>query len=148
VFAYTTFVPFQTQVERQRGCVYHNWTSFKNTQITLLKYGATLLPTPDFVVWNFSACDYPRIQPFSGFLPNNKMFTVASLPSQEGKVFIVTGGNAGIGFVTCLNLAAKGGKVYLAQKAKPIKQSRKSRIYIPKQWSFLSSWTIAAYRQL
>ncbi|EPE25476.1 NAD(P)-binding Rossmann-fold containing protein [Glarea lozoyensis ATCC 20868] len=45
------------------------------------------------------------------------MFTVASLPSQEGKVFIVTGGNAGIGFITCLNLAAKGGKVYLGARS-------------------------------
>jgi NAD(P)-dependent dehydrogenase (short-subunit alcohol dehydrogenase family) len=45
------------------------------------------------------------------------MFTVASLPSQEGKVFIVTGGNAGIGFVTCLSLAAKGGKVYLGARS-------------------------------
>lgn len=45
-------------------------------------------------------------------------FTIASLPSQESKVFIVTGGNAGIGFVTCKNLAAKGGKVYLGARSK------------------------------
>jgi len=47
----------------------------------------------------------------------NIMFTVASLPLQQERVFIVTGGNAGIGYITCLNLAAKGAKVYLGARS-------------------------------
>jgi NAD(P)-dependent dehydrogenase (short-subunit alcohol dehydrogenase family) len=49
------------------------------------------------------------------------MFQPSSLPSLKGKVFIVTGGNTGIGYATCLNLVAHGARVYMgarsAQKA-------------------------------
>jgi NAD(P)-dependent dehydrogenase (short-subunit alcohol dehydrogenase family) len=49
------------------------------------------------------------------------VFQPSSLPSLNGKVFIVTGGNTGIGYTTCLNLAKKGARVYMgarsAQKA-------------------------------
>ena len=40
-------------------------------------------------------------------------FTAADVPSQEGKCFIVTGANAGIGFETAKVLAAKGARVLL-----------------------------------
>jgi len=45
-------------------------------------------------------------------------FTAKDVPDQTGKVSIVTGGNAGIGKETCLALAAKGGRVYLAARSK------------------------------
>lgn len=45
------------------------------------------------------------------------MFTISSLPSLVGKVFIVTGGNTGIGYTTCLNLAAKGARVYMGARS-------------------------------
>jgi NAD(P)-dependent dehydrogenase (short-subunit alcohol dehydrogenase family) len=40
-------------------------------------------------------------------------FTAADVPSQEGKCFIVTGANAGIGFEAAKVLAAKGARVLL-----------------------------------
>lgn len=45
------------------------------------------------------------------------MFTPASLPPLKGKVFIVTGGNTGIGYSTVLSLALKGAKVYLGARS-------------------------------
>lgn len=44
-------------------------------------------------------------------------FTISSLPSLTGKTFIVTGGNTGIGYSTCLNLAAKGARVYMSARS-------------------------------
>lgn len=41
-------------------------------------------------------------------------FTEKELPSQAGKVFIVTGGNSGIGFELVKILYAAGGIVYMA----------------------------------
>ncbi|TVY37126.1 putative oxidoreductase [Lachnellula occidentalis] len=45
------------------------------------------------------------------------MFTISSLPSLQGKTFLVTGGNTGIGYTTCLNLAAKGAKVFMGARS-------------------------------
>jgi len=44
-------------------------------------------------------------------------FTISSLPSLTGKTFLVTGGNTGIGYETCLNLAAKGARVYMCARS-------------------------------
>ncbi|KAJ4009646.1 hypothetical protein NW752_009233 [Fusarium irregulare] len=40
-----------------------------------------------------------------------------NLPSLEGKVFIVTGGNAGMGYYTVLHLAAHGAQVYMCTRS-------------------------------
>ncbi|KAE8447093.1 hypothetical protein EG329_011077 [Mollisiaceae sp. DMI_Dod_QoI] len=45
------------------------------------------------------------------------MFSITSLPTLQDKVFIVTGGNTGIGYTTCLNLAAKGARVYMGARS-------------------------------
>lgn len=43
--------------------------------------------------------------------------TEANLPSQAGKVFLVSGGNAGIGFELVKILYSKGAKVYMASRS-------------------------------
>lgn len=45
------------------------------------------------------------------------MFSIASLPSLSDRIFIVSGGNTGIGYTTCLNLAAKGARVYMGARS-------------------------------
>ena len=54
---------------------------------------------------------------WSQFFPPKADLTEANLPSQEGKVFIVTGGYSGIGFELCTILYNAGGKVYLAGRS-------------------------------
>jgi NAD(P)-dependent dehydrogenase (short-subunit alcohol dehydrogenase family) len=41
-------------------------------------------------------------------------WTIADIPSQEGKLAVVTGANSGIGWHTALELARAGGEVILA----------------------------------
>jgi len=45
------------------------------------------------------------------------MFHPSSLPSLKDKVFLVNGGNTGIGYITCLHLAGKGARVYLGARS-------------------------------
>ncbi|CAO1624580.1 unnamed protein product [Sympodiomycopsis kandeliae] len=46
-----------------------------------------------------------------------KRFTTSQIPSQEGVVAVVTGGNGGIGYETTKQLALAGAKVYLAARS-------------------------------
>lgn len=54
---------------------------------------------------------------FSQFFPPTPTLTEANLPSQKGKVFIVTGGASGVGFELCKILYQAGGKVYIAGRS-------------------------------
>ncbi|EMD32268.1 hypothetical protein CERSUDRAFT_99659 [Gelatoporia subvermispora B] len=48
----------------------------------------------------------------------SKSFNPATdIPNLAGKVFLVTGGNAGIGYTTCQHLARHGAKVYLGARS-------------------------------
>jgi NAD(P)-dependent dehydrogenase (short-subunit alcohol dehydrogenase family) len=47
--------------------------------------------------------------------PNN--FSAASIPDLGGKTILVTGGNTGIGYETCLECCRKGAHVYLAARS-------------------------------
>ncbi|KAI2601962.1 hypothetical protein GGR54DRAFT_626295 [Hypoxylon sp. NC1633] len=57
---------------------------------------------------------------FSQFYPPKATFTEADLSpgSQNGRVFIVTGGNAGIGFELCKLLITTGATIYMASRSK------------------------------
>ena len=50
--------------------------------------------------------------------PPKPSFTEATVPSQKGRVFIVTGGNTGVGFELCKILYGKGGTVYMAARSR------------------------------
>ncbi|KZV80273.1 NAD(P)-binding protein, partial [Exidia glandulosa HHB12029] len=50
-------------------------------------------------------------------LPPKPKWTAKDMPDCTGKVFIVTGGNSGIGLETVKELLKKGGKVYLAARS-------------------------------
>ncbi|KAK3985823.1 hypothetical protein QBC44DRAFT_344987 [Cladorrhinum sp. PSN332] len=61
------------------------------------------------------------------FFPPKPTFSAQEIPSQAGKVFIVTGGASGIGFELVKTLYQKNGRVYIAgrseeQAAKAIKE--------------------------
>ena len=65
---------------------------------------------------------------FSQFFPPKPTLTEANLPSQEGKVFIVTGGYSGVGFQLCTILYQAGGKVYLAGRSEERAQAAITQI--------------------
>lgn len=54
---------------------------------------------------------------FSQFFPPNPTLTEKNLPSQKGKVFIITGGASGIGYQLAAILFQAGGKVYIAGRS-------------------------------
>lgn len=57
---------------------------------------------------------------FSQYYPPKATFTEADLTpgSQNGRVFIVTGGNTGIGFELCKLLITTGATIYMASRSK------------------------------
>lgn len=65
---------------------------------------------------------------FSQFFPPSATLTEANLPSQKGKVFIVTGGASGVGLELCTILYQAGGRVYLAGRSEANAQSAISKI--------------------
>ena len=65
---------------------------------------------------------------FSQFFPPNPTLTESNLPSQKGKVFIVTGGYSGVGLELCIILYQAGGKVYLAGRSEAKAQEAISHI--------------------
>ena len=65
---------------------------------------------------------------FSQFFPPKPVLTEASLTSQNGKVFIVTGWYSGIGFELCTILYQAGGKVYVAGRSESKAQNAISKI--------------------
>lgn len=65
---------------------------------------------------------------YSQFFPPRPALTEANLPSQKGKVFIVTGGASGVGFELCALLYQAGGKVYLAGRSEKNAQAAISNI--------------------
>ncbi|KAJ5887319.1 hypothetical protein N7504_011366 [Penicillium tannophilum] len=52
------------------------------------------------------------------WFPPKAAFTEKELPLQQGRVFIVTGGNAGVGFELCKILYASGTTIYMASRSK------------------------------
>ncbi|KAL9115370.1 MAG: hypothetical protein Q9227_000691 [Pyrenula ochraceoflavens] len=78
---------------------------------------------------------------FSQFFPPAPTLTEANLPSQKGKVFIVTGGASGVGLELCTLLYHAGGKVYLAGRSEPNAQAAISRIKSQRPSSSSSSST-------
>lgn len=62
----------------------------------------------------------------SQYYPPKPTFTEAQLTpgSQAGRIFIVTGGNAGIGFELCKLLVTTGATVYMASRSKVSALSR------------------------
>jgi NAD(P)-dependent dehydrogenase (short-subunit alcohol dehydrogenase family) len=54
---------------------------------------------------------------FSRLFPPQPTPTLKNVPSQAGKVFVVTGGSSGIGFELAMILYRKGGRVYIAGRS-------------------------------
>jgi NAD(P)-dependent dehydrogenase (short-subunit alcohol dehydrogenase family) len=73
---------------------------------------------------------------FSQFFPPSPTLTEANIPSQEGKVFIVTGGASGIGLELCKILYRAGGKVYLAGRSEEKAEAAIARIVTETATSF------------
>ncbi len=55
---------------------------------------------------------------YTQFFPPKPTFTEADVPSQKGRVFIVTGASAGIGLALCRILYNTGATVYMACRSK------------------------------
>jgi hypothetical protein len=51
------------------------------------------------------------------WFPPNPIFTEAEVPSQQGRVFIVTGGNGAVGYELCKILYNTGATIYMASRS-------------------------------
>jgi NAD(P)-dependent dehydrogenase (short-subunit alcohol dehydrogenase family) len=51
-------------------------------------------------------------------MPSQSAWDPTALPSQVGKTIVVTGGNAGIGYFVCEQLAAAGARIIMASRSK------------------------------
>ncbi|KAF4459909.1 light induced alcohol dehydrogenase bli-4 [Fusarium albosuccineum] len=65
---------------------------------------------------------------YSLFFPPKPQLTEENLPSQNGRVFIVTGGYSGIGYDLCRMLYQAGGTVYLAGRSREQGESAVTKI--------------------
>lgn len=65
---------------------------------------------------------------YSLFLPPTPTLSEDNLPSQQGRVFIVTGGTSGVGYELCRMLYHAQGTVYLAGRSKANASAAISRI--------------------
>ena len=54
---------------------------------------------------------------YTQLFPPKPTFTERDLPSQSGKVFIVTGGSTGVGYELCKMLYETGATVYLTSRS-------------------------------
>lgn len=52
------------------------------------------------------------------WFPPKAAFTEKELPLQKDRVFIVTGGNSGVGFELCKILYGSGATIYMASRSK------------------------------
>jgi NADPH:quinone reductase-like Zn-dependent oxidoreductase len=52
------------------------------------------------------------------WFPPKPTFTEAEVPSQQGKVFIVTGGNGAVGYALIKILYRTGATIYMASRSK------------------------------
>lgn len=59
----------------------------------------------------------PKVSLFSATFPPAPKFTDANLPSQKGKVIIITGAASGVGFELAKILYLAGGTVYIAARS-------------------------------
>ena len=65
---------------------------------------------------------------FSQFFPPRPSLTETNLPSQRGKVFVVTGGYSGVGLELCTMLYQASGSVFIAGRSKAKADSAISQI--------------------
>lgn len=54
---------------------------------------------------------------YTQWFPPKPTLTEENVPSQHGRVFIVTGGNAGVGFELCKILYGTGATIYMASRS-------------------------------
>ncbi|KAM0271688.1 hypothetical protein ACHAQH_008975 [Verticillium albo-atrum] len=54
---------------------------------------------------------------YTQYFPPKPAFTEKDVPSQQGRVFLITGGSSGIGLELCKMLYAAGGTVYLTSRS-------------------------------
>ena len=51
------------------------------------------------------------------YFPPAPAFTERDVPNQRGRIFVVTGGNSGVGYELCKTLYSTGATVYMAARS-------------------------------